>query len=106
MRVCPLQHSALTMIDLAGSESVGRSGAEGALAKEAGQINRSLLTLGRVINALASNEGHIPYRCCAVLCCAVLSSLVSLAQPWATCVCVSTPLPMSDLLSSRMVRAQ
>jgi kinesin family member 11 len=41
---------------------VGRSGAEGAMAKEAGNINKSLLTLGRVINALAMNEPHIPYR--------------------------------------------
>lgn len=57
-----LQHSALTLVDLAGSESVARSGAEGAMAKEAGNINKSLLTLGRVINALASNESHIPYR--------------------------------------------
>ncbi len=57
-----VQHSALTLIDLAGSESVGRSGAEGIRAAEAGKINQSLLTLGRVINALASNDPHIPYR--------------------------------------------
>jgi hypothetical protein len=31
-------------------------------AKEAGNINKSLLTLGRVIHALASNEKHVPYR--------------------------------------------
>ncbi len=65
-----VQHSALTLVDLAGSESVARSGAEGAMAKEAGNINKSLLTLGRVINALACNEPHIPYRypstCCGL----------------------------------------
>lgn len=31
-------------------------------AKEAGLINKSLLTLGRVITALVEQSGHIPYR--------------------------------------------
>ncbi|KAE9465600.1 hypothetical protein C3L33_02492, partial [Rhododendron williamsianum] len=31
-------------------------------AREAGEINKSLLTLGRVINALVEHLGHIPYR--------------------------------------------
>lgn len=31
-------------------------------AREAGEINKSLLTLGRVINALVENSGHVPYR--------------------------------------------
>lgn len=31
-------------------------------AKEAGLINKSLLTLGRVITALVENSGHVPYR--------------------------------------------
>lgn len=31
-------------------------------AREAGEINKSLLTLGRVINALADNSVHVPYR--------------------------------------------
>lgn len=31
-------------------------------AREAGEINKSLLTLGRVINALVEHSGHIPYR--------------------------------------------
>lgn len=61
-RTTGVVHTALTLVDLAGSESVARSGAEGAMAKEAGNINKSLLTLGRVINALACNEPHIPYR--------------------------------------------
>eukprot|EP00039_Didymoeca_costata_P033143 m.40858 g.40858 ORF g.40858 m.40858 type:complete len:1102 (-) comp9716_c0_seq1:114-3419(-) len=54
--------STLTFIDLAGSEDISRSGAEGLTAREAMYINKSLLTLGRVINALACNEKHIPYR--------------------------------------------
>ena len=52
----------LTLVDLAGSEDISRSGATGVAAKEASHINKSLLTLGRVINALASNSPHIPYR--------------------------------------------
>ncbi|CED82794.1 Kinesin-like protein [Phaffia rhodozyma] len=50
------------LVDLAGSENVGRSGAEGDRAAEAGMINRSLLTLGRVINALVDKSRHVPYR--------------------------------------------
>jgi kinesin family protein 11 len=36
------------LVDLAGSENIQRSGAENKRAVEAGQINKSLLTLGRV----------------------------------------------------------
>jgi kinesin family protein 11 len=52
----------LTFVDLAGSEDIGKSEATGATAKEAGHINKSLLSLGRVITALATNKKHIPYR--------------------------------------------
>ncbi|KAF4615319.1 hypothetical protein D9613_003074 [Agrocybe pediades] len=52
----------LNLVDLAGSENVGRSGAEHKRAREAGMINQSLLTLGRVINALVDNSSHVPYR--------------------------------------------
>lgn len=52
----------LNLVDLAGSECVGRSGARNARAREAGSINQSLLTLGRVITALVDNHPHIPYR--------------------------------------------
>ena len=52
----------LNLVDLAGSENIGRSGAENKRAREAGMINQSLLTLGRVINALVEKNSHIPYR--------------------------------------------
>ncbi|CAO1615136.1 unnamed protein product [Sympodiomycopsis kandeliae] len=52
----------LNLVDLAGSENIGRSGAENKRAREAGMINQSLLTLGRVINALVEKTPHIPYR--------------------------------------------
>ncbi|KIK96808.1 hypothetical protein PAXRUDRAFT_825572 [Paxillus rubicundulus Ve08.2h10] len=52
----------LNLVDLAGSENIGRSGAENKRAREAGIINQSLLTLGRVINALVDRSSHVPYR--------------------------------------------
>ncbi|KAJ3527580.1 hypothetical protein NM208_g10629 [Fusarium decemcellulare] len=52
----------LNLVDLAGSENIQRSGAENKRAAEAGLINKSLLTLGRVINALVDHNPHIPYR--------------------------------------------
>ena len=52
----------LNLVDLAGSENIGRSGAENKRAREAGMINQSLLTLGRVITALVDKASHIPYR--------------------------------------------
>ncbi|KAK0248753.1 Kinesin- motor protein [Friedmanniomyces endolithicus] len=52
----------LNLVDLAGSENIQRSGAENKRAAEAGMINKSLLTLGRVMNALVDKSSHIPYR--------------------------------------------
>ncbi|XP_043725795.1 kinesin-like protein KIN-5C [Telopea speciosissima] len=52
----------LNLVDLAGSENISRSGAREGRAREAGEINKSLLTLGRVINALVEHLGHVPYR--------------------------------------------
>ena len=52
----------LNLVDLAGSENIGRSGAVERRAREAGNINQSLLTLGRVITSLVERASHIPYR--------------------------------------------
>ncbi|XP_078421064.1 kinesin-like protein KIF11 [Cetorhinus maximus] len=52
----------LNLVDLAGSENIGRSGAVDKRAREAGNINQSLLTLGRVITALVERAPHVPYR--------------------------------------------
>ncbi|KAF8274997.1 P-loop containing nucleoside triphosphate hydrolase protein [Lactarius quietus] len=49
----------LNLVDLAGSENIGRSGAENKRAREAGMINQSLLTLGRVINGLVERESKL-----------------------------------------------
>ncbi|KAE8599853.1 hypothetical protein XENTR_v10017360 [Xenopus tropicalis] len=52
----------LNLVDLAGSERVCKSGAEGERLKEAQNINKSLLALGEVIQALRAKQGHIPFR--------------------------------------------
>ncbi|KAF0993230.1 hypothetical protein HZS_7018 [Henneguya salminicola] len=57
-----LKTGKLYLVDLAGSENIGRSGAIERRAREAGTINQSLLTLGRVIFALVEKTKHIPYR--------------------------------------------
>lgn len=57
-----LRSGKLNLVDLAGSENVGRSGAVKGRAREAGNINQSLLTLGRVITALVDRHPHVPYR--------------------------------------------
>lgn len=54
--------SKMNLVDLAGSENINKSGAQNQRAKEAGLINQSLLTLGRVINSLADKNPHIPFR--------------------------------------------
>lgn len=52
----------LNLVDLAGSENVGRSGAKDERAREAGEINKSLLTLSRVITSLVEHQPFVPYR--------------------------------------------
>lgn len=52
----------LNLVDLAGSECIGRSGAKNERAREAGNINQSLLTLGRCITALTEGHQHVPFR--------------------------------------------
>eukprot|EP01025_Chloroclados_australasicus_P032418 TRINITY_DN32899_c0_g1_i1.p1 TRINITY_DN32899_c0_g1~~TRINITY_DN32899_c0_g1_i1.p1 ORF type:complete len:1110 (-),score=97.44 TRINITY_DN32899_c0_g1_i1:611-3745(-) len=54
----------LSFVDLAGSERVHKSGSidDQSRLKEAQSINKSLSALGDVISALATEQGHIPYR--------------------------------------------
>lgn len=52
----------LTLVDLAGVERVKRSGATGCLLREARSINRSLHSLGDVVDALRRGATHVPCR--------------------------------------------
>lgn len=55
--------SRINLIDLAGSENVGKSEVQGVNLAEAKLINKSLSTLGNVINALTEkNREHVPFR--------------------------------------------
>lgn len=50
------------LVDLAGSEKISKTGATGVRLEEAKNINKSLTTLGMVINALCDGASHTPYR--------------------------------------------
>ncbi|XP_077306201.1 interferon-induced very large GTPase 1-like [Lithobates pipiens] len=60
--------SKVSLVDLAGSERSSKSGAQGSQLKECFNINKSLLTLGLVINSLAEisenkrKSQHVKYR--------------------------------------------
>uniref|UniRef100_A0A671QQ63 Kinesin family member 20Bb n=1 Tax=Sinocyclocheilus anshuiensis TaxID=1608454 RepID=A0A671QQ63_9TELE len=65
---CGLKMWVLSLCDLAGSERCAKTQNQGDRLKEAGNINTSLLTLGKCINALRLNQAqpkihqHIPFR--------------------------------------------
>jgi kinesin family member 20 len=64
-----IKYCRLSLIDLAGSERASRTKSTGARLREAGAINKSLMSFGRCIKALRFNQLHptrnpqvIPYR--------------------------------------------
>lgn len=57
-----MKETKYTFADLAGSESQGRTNTTGDRRQEAALNNKSLLTFGKVITALAEGEKNIPYR--------------------------------------------
>eukprot|EP00759_Apiculatamorpha_spiralis_P006124 PhF_6_TR13613/c0_g1_i1/m.21785/K10395/KIF4_21_27; kinesin family member 4/21/27 len=58
----PITKSRITFIDLAGSERIKRSGVAGQQLTEALFVNKSLSTLGNVVNNIHANAKHIPFR--------------------------------------------
>ncbi|XP_074533962.1 uncharacterized protein LOC141796633 [Halichoeres trimaculatus] len=52
----------LTLCDLAGSERISKTEAEGQRLVEAAAINKSLTALGQVFSALKCNALHVPFR--------------------------------------------
>lgn len=65
----PKLHSTVHFVDLAGSENVSITKVQGDAAQEAREINKSLISLGRVINALNENRArtkakriNVPFR--------------------------------------------
>ncbi|XP_052780673.1 uncharacterized protein LOC128217530 isoform X3 [Mya arenaria] len=52
----------LVLCDLAGSERISKTEAEGQRLVEAAAINKSLSALGQVFTALRSSQLHVPYR--------------------------------------------
>ncbi|KAF0683458.1 Aste57867_24492 [Aphanomyces stellatus] len=58
----PTRESYFNFVDLAGSERQKKTLAEGLRFKEGVDINKGLLALGNVINALSEGKSHIPYR--------------------------------------------
>jgi len=52
----------LTVVDLAGSESVSRTGSEGLNQVEAKEINKSISALGRVIESLSKNSQYLDMK--------------------------------------------
>ena len=52
----------LSLIDLAGSEKVSKTGATGETLEEAKKINLSLSCLANVIHSLTSGADHVPFR--------------------------------------------
>ncbi|EFN54214.1 hypothetical protein CHLNCDRAFT_10962, partial [Chlorella variabilis] len=56
------RRSRLSLVDLAGSERQKAADTQGDRLKEAQAINKSLFTLGQVINKLTEGSAHVPYR--------------------------------------------
>jgi len=84
----------LLLVDLAGLERVKRSGAEGSLLREAQNINRSLQSLGDVVEALRRGSQHVPWRNTKLA--RLLGGALSGGSETAVIVCVAADAARSD----------
>ena len=58
-----IKEGKICLVDLAGSERIAKTNAQGETLREAKNINKSLTTLGLVINSLTDGKStYIPYR--------------------------------------------
>lgn len=55
-------HSELNLVDLAGAEGVRKTGHHGQALTEGVNINQGLLSVGRILQAIAKGDKVIPYR--------------------------------------------
>lgn len=52
------RYGKISLVDLAGSERLKESNSKGVMVKETGNINKSLFTLGKVINSLSDKKAN------------------------------------------------
>lgn len=66
INVLQFQHgnheACLKLVDLAGAEGVGRAQSSGLQFTEGVNINKGLLSLGKVLAALSNSSAYVPYR--------------------------------------------
>ncbi len=87
-------------VDLAGSEKMSKTGITGGMGlKEAQNINKSLMVLGMVINALTEGAQHIPYRD-SKLTRVLQESIGGNSQTTLIVTCTSNGLNQSESLST------
>lgn len=59
---CEVVNANISMVDLAGSESISKTNASGVLKKEGENINRSLLSLSNVIRGMSEKSNYVNFR--------------------------------------------
>lgn len=96
-----LRSSTLHLVDLAGSERAKSTKATGARLREGAHINKSLLTLGTIINKLSSGleSGHLPYRD-SKLTRVLRQSLGGNARTAVLCAATPSPMHVEETLST------